>query len=68
MNRLLRAASMAALLCSVGCGDSGANPEPADVGSGADAAPAVASGMRALLDGRCIGCHQPGGQPSLPPG
>ncbi len=61
MNRLLRAASMAALLCGVGCGDSGANPEPADVGSGADAAPAVASGMRALLDARCIGCHQPGG-------
>ena len=61
MNRLLRAASMAALLCSVGCGDSGANPEPADVGSGADAAPAVVAGMRALLDARCVGCHQPGG-------
>ena len=59
MRRLLPAAAMAALLCSVGCADSGANPEPADVGSGAN--PAVAAGMRALLDARCVGCHQPGG-------
>lgn len=59
MRRLLPAAAMAALLCSVGCGDSGADPEPADVGSGAK--PAVAAGMRALLDARCVGCHQPGG-------
>ena len=61
MRRLLPAAAMAALLYSVGCGDSGANPEPADVPLGADAAPAVAPGMRALLDARCVGCHQPGG-------
>ena len=59
MKALLRVAALAALLCSVGCGDSGA--EPANAVSGADAAPKVASGMRALLDARCVGCHQPGG-------
>lgn len=31
-------------------------------GEGSDAAPEiVAPGMRALLDARCVGCHQPGG-------
>lgn len=51
-----------ALACLCGCAGSDEPTVAADAGDGSDAiAQTVAPGMRALLDARCVGCHQPGG-------
>jgi mono/diheme cytochrome c family protein len=45
-----------------GCGGADSSTTLADTGSGDGSSTAsVAPGMRALLDVRCVGCHQPGG-------
>jgi hypothetical protein len=55
---------LSAILLASGCGGADGATTLADAGIGSgdgSATAAVAPGMRALLDRRCVGCHQPGG-------